>query len=51
VEGLPAKPASETTSGRQEQLVVNNASMHRLASHELEQSRSAVETLLASLVA
>jgi molecular chaperone DnaK len=49
--GILTVTASETSSGRQEQLVVNNASMHRLASHELEQSRSAVESLFASLAA
>jgi molecular chaperone DnaK len=49
--GILTVTASETSSGKKEQLVVNNASMHRLASHELEQSRSAVETLFASLAA
>jgi molecular chaperone DnaK len=47
--GILTVTASETGSGRHEQLVVNNASMHRLASHELEQSRGSVETLFASL--
>jgi molecular chaperone DnaK len=47
--GILTVTASETSSGRQEQLVVNNASLHRLASHELEHSRSAVASLFASL--
>ena len=48
--GILTVTAAETSGGRQEQLVVNNASMHRLASHELQQSRGAVESLFGSLV-
>jgi molecular chaperone DnaK len=49
--GILTVTASETGSGRQEQLVVNNATLHRLASHELERSRSEVDELFASLAA
>jgi molecular chaperone DnaK (HSP70) len=49
--GILTVTAAETSSGRQERLVVNNATMHRLASHELEQSRSAVESLFANFAA
>lgn len=48
--GILTVTASETSTGRQEQLVVNDASKHRLPSHELERSRDAVESLFASLV-
>jgi molecular chaperone DnaK len=49
--GILIVTASETSSGRQQQLVVNNATMHKLASHELEQSRDAVESLFATMAA
>lgn len=48
--GILTVTASETSSGRQEQLVVNDAGTIRLASHQLERSRDAVESLFASLV-
>lgn len=47
--GILTVTAAETSSGRQERLVVNNATMHRLASHELERSRGTVESLFANL--
>jgi molecular chaperone DnaK len=47
--GILTITASETTSGKQEQLVVNKASIQRLASHELKRSRSEIEQLFASL--
>ena len=46
--GILTVTASDTQSGKQEQLVVNDASTHRLPSHELERSRTAVEDLFAS---
>jgi molecular chaperone DnaK len=49
--GILTVTAIETTSGQREQLVVNNAAIQRLASHELESSRSAVDSLFQSLVA
>jgi molecular chaperone DnaK len=49
--GILIVTAAETSSGRQQQLVVNNATMHKLASHELEQSRDAVESLFATMAA
>lgn len=48
--GLLTVTASETSSGRQEQLVVNDARTLRLASHQLERSRDTVDSLFASLV-
>jgi molecular chaperone DnaK len=48
--GMLTVTASETASGRQEQLVVNNAGLLRLASHQLERSRDTVESLFARLV-
>lgn len=48
--GILTVTASETSSGKQGQLVVNDASTHRLASHELKRSRDAVESLFASFV-
>ena len=48
--GILTVTASETSSGRQEQLVVNDAGTQRLASHQLERSRDALESLFASLV-
>ncbi len=48
--GILTVTASETSSGRQEQLVVNDAGTQRLASHQLERSRAALESLFASLV-
>jgi molecular chaperone DnaK (HSP70) len=47
--GILTVTAVETSTGLQQRLVVNNATTHRLASHELEQSRSAVDTLFATL--
>lgn len=47
--GILTVTASETSGGRQERLVVNNATIHRLASHELDQSRDVVENLFANL--
>ena len=49
--GILTVTASETSSGKQEQLVVNKSSIQRLASHELKYSRSAIDMLFASLVA
>ena len=47
--GILTVTASETSSGRQEQLVVNDAGTQRLASHQLESSRDMVESLFAAL--
>jgi len=47
--GILTVTASETSTGKQEQLVVNDASTHRLPSHELERSRDVVDSLFASL--
>ncbi|MEB3157107.1 MAG: Hsp70 family protein [Cyanobacteriota bacterium] len=47
--GILTVTASETSTGLQRRLVVNNATTHRLASHELERSRDAVDSLFASL--
>jgi len=47
--GILTVTASETSGGRQEQLVVNHATIHRLASHELDQSRDVVTNLFANL--
>jgi molecular chaperone DnaK len=47
--GILTVTAAETSTGLQQQLIVNNASIDRLASHALEQSRSAVDTLFANL--
>ncbi|MFN9643756.1 MAG: Hsp70 family protein [Cyanobacteriota bacterium] len=47
--GILTVTAAETSGGRQARLVVNNATTHRLASHELEESRDAVESLFATL--
>jgi len=48
--GILTVTASETSSGRRGQLVVNDASTQRLASHDLKRSRDAVDSLFASLV-
>jgi molecular chaperone DnaK len=47
--GILTVTACETGSGRQEQLVVNDAGTQRLASHQLERSRNLVESLFAAL--
>jgi molecular chaperone DnaK len=47
--GLLTVTASETSTGKQEQLLVNDASSHRLPSYELERSRDVVESLFARL--
>jgi molecular chaperone DnaK len=47
--GILTVTAAETSTGLQQRLVVNNATTHRLASHALEQSRGAVETLFSNL--
>ena len=47
--GILTVTASETSTGKQEQLVVNDASTHRMPSHELERSRDVVDSLFASL--
>jgi molecular chaperone DnaK len=49
--GILTVTASEATSGKQEQLVVNKTSSQRLASHELKHSRSEIDLLFASLAA
>ena len=48
--GILTVTAAETSSGKRESLVVNNAEMERRASCDLEQSRSDVEDLFATLV-
>ncbi|MFM7635049.1 MAG: Hsp70 family protein [Cyanobacteriota bacterium] len=48
--GILTVTAAETSSGTKESLVVNNADMERRASYDLEQSRSDVEDLYATLV-
>jgi molecular chaperone DnaK (HSP70) len=47
--GILTVTACDTSSGRQEQLVVNDAGTQRLASHQLERSRDLVESLFAAL--
>ncbi|MFZ0408968.1 MAG: Hsp70 family protein [Cyanobium sp.] len=47
--GILTVTASETSSGKQNQLAVNNVGSHRLPSHQLEQSRDAVQSLFARL--
>lgn len=47
--GILTVSACETSSGKQEQLVVHAAGSQRLASHQLERSRDLVDSLFAAL--
>ncbi|MFM7675621.1 MAG: Hsp70 family protein [Synechococcus sp.] len=48
--GILTVTACEASSGQQQQLVVNNASLHRMPCHDLAQSRTELEQLFLTLV-
>jgi len=49
--GILTVTACETSSGQQEQLIVNNPRVQTLGSHHLKRSRSAIDSLFATLAA